>query len=213
MSFFADNIKFKGDNISTVKSYSDFAFIHESGSSATHGVTFRNVGGNNNYWTFYTLNGTGNMSLTRNGTVVGTFASDGMYTASDRKLKQDVEPLTPVLSRLLNLTPQKYNYIASENPEKSIGFVAQDVKKHFPELVLDDPMDNGEVVMQLNYAGFGVLAIKVIQEQQDQIVSQDLKISSQNKRIEIQDQTIVSMQTQMTNLLVRISSLEKQVKR
>lgn len=55
LSFFADNIKFKGDNISTVKSYSDFAFIHESGSSAAHGVTFRNVGGNNNYWPFFRL--------------------------------------------------------------------------------------------------------------------------------------------------------------
>ncbi len=208
ISIISDNIEFRADNISTDESYSDFAFIHESGSSAAHGVTFRNVGVNNNYWTFYTLDGTGNLSLTRNGTVVGTFASDGVYTGSDNKLKENIKPLKKVLPRLLNLTANKYDYIGSDNHKKSIGFIAQDVNKYFPELVLDDPMDDGEVLMQLNYAGFGVLAIKAIQEQQDQIASQQLKISSQEKRIEIQDQTIVSMQSQMKDLLLRISALE-----
>lgn len=160
------------------------------------------------------------MSLTRNGRVVGTFASDGVYSGSDKKLKENIKPLKKVLPRLLNLTPNEYNYIDSDNHKKSIGFIAQDVDKYFPELVLDDPMDDGEVHMQLNYAGFGVLAIKAIQEQQDQILSQQEKINgqyekidSQDKRIDMQEELIVSLQTQMTNLLVRISSLEKQVKR
>lgn len=210
ISMITDKIEFRTDNMSTEESYSDFAFVHESGSSAAHGITFRNVGVNNNYWTFYTLDGTGNLSLTRNGTVVGTFAPDGVYTGSDKKLKKNIKPLKKVLHRLLNLTPNEYNYIGSDNHKKSIGFIAQDVDKYFPELVLDNPMDDGEVLMQLNYAGFGVLAIKAIQEQQVQIASQQLMMISHEKRIEMQDQTIVSMQTQMRDLLERISALEDQ---
>ncbi len=221
-----DRIELSSHNITTTNAISDFMIRHESGNSAEHGFTLRNNGGNDNDWTFYVLNGTGNMSLTRNGAVVGTFASNGIYTASDRRLKRDIEPLDPVLSRLLTLRTKKYNYIASDNPEKSIGFVAQDVKKHFPELVLDGPMDEGEAVMQVNYAGFGVLAIKAIQEQQDQIdrqgqrieaqeesiSSQELTIASQEQMIKVQSSALQALEAQVNNLMERTAVLEKEKK-
>ncbi len=202
LSLTADNIIIRGDNISTEKSYSDFAFIHESGSSALHGLTIRNNGNNNNYWTFYTLNGDGNMSLTRNGSVVGTFASNGVYTASDNRMKRDVEPLEPLLNQLLNLRPKKYDYINSKNSRKSIGFIAQDVNEYFPELVLNGQQDDGEVVMQINYAGFGVVAVKAIQEQQEQIESLSQVIAAQNGEIE-------GLRAQLIDLSNRMVEIEK----
>ena len=103
------------------------------------------------------------------------FATNGTYNPSDRKLKKNIESLENVLPRILTLTPSKYDYIKStKTSKKSIGFIAQDVNKTFPELVMDEPMDDGEVIMQLNYAGFGVLAIKAIQEQH--IIIEDLQV-------------------------------------
>jgi len=66
--------------------------------------------------------------------------------------------------------------------------------------------------LQVNYAGFGVLTIKAIQEQQDQIASQQLKTHAQDKRIEDQDQIILSMQRKQHDLLNRVSSLESALK-
>jgi len=191
-----------------------FNFLHGSGSSTEYGFTLENNAGSENRWTFYVKHGYGTLTLTRNDIVVGTFASNGLYSSSDRKLKKNINPLKDVMKGILALNPSKYDYITSENTgKKSIVFIAQEVNKYFPELVLDEPIDDGEVLMQVNYAGFGVLAIKAIQEQQDQIVSQKLIMNVQDKRIEKQEQIIGSMQSQMNDFLVRISSFEEQEKR
>ena len=57
---------------------------------------------------------------------------------------------------------------------KSIGFIAQDVQKLFPELVAVIPdssagYKNINDLHTLDYSGFGVIAIKAIQEQQKMI--------------------------------------------
>jgi len=85
------------------------------------------------------------MSLSRNGTVVGIFFSSGVYTSSARRLKMNIESLKPEMPGILSLKSQKYDYIASESSMKSIGFIAQDVKEYFSDLVLDDPSDDGGV--------------------------------------------------------------------
>jgi hypothetical protein len=115
-------------------------------------------------------------------------ANTGAYTQiSDGRMKQDAENLNQVLPQLKQLHPLVYRYQNARTSEKTIGFVAQEVKPLFPELVYYSEADD---LYGIDYAGFSVVAIKAIQEQQTVI--------------EVQQQTI-------DNLLKRLEALEKKV--
>ena len=77
--------------------------------------------------------------------------------ASDRRLKENVAVLPNILDAIKKLKPVKYNYKGAE--QETVGFVAQQVEKIFPELVFK----NGDH-KALAYDDFSVLAIKAIQE-------------------------------------------------
>ena len=93
---------------------------------------------------------------------------------SDGRMKTDVQRMAPILDKVKQLKPVQYEMIRN-NPEhkKSLGMVAQDVQPLFPQLVhtFNDHYEkqpiNGALVM--DYSGFGVLAVKALQEQQKQI--------------------------------------------
>lgn len=128
------------------------------------------------FWQFGVDPNNGNLSLFNGASsnAVGVFDTDGAYTSmSDRRLKRDVHGLPGVLDKMMLLEPVSYHFnSAKENGRASIGFIAQDVQPLFPELVSDLPggeNENGAGYLSLNYAGFSVLAVKAIQEQQGQI--------------------------------------------
>ena len=112
---------------------------------------------------------------------LGEFSrSTGQYSVlSDRRVKENITSLSNVLTGIKALRPVTYNYIHDAEKRKDIGFVAQDVKKEFPVLV--SQIDKR---MGLNYAGFSVLAIKAIQEQQTIIEDQQETIANLLKRVE-----------------------------
>lgn len=90
-------------------------------------------------------------------------SSTGAYTNwSDRRLKENIEYLDPVLERVNQLKPASYNYI--DMPKSTLGFIAQEVEEVFPALVNSE----GEY-KSLAYDHFAVLAIKAIQELSQQV--------------------------------------------
>lgn len=105
----------------------------------------------------------------------------GAYVAtSDKRLKKQIVPAGNVLPKLKNLT--SYNYLYKTQPDsakQTIGFMAQDVQPLFPELVETDE----EGYLGLNYSGFGVIAIKAIQEQQLEIETLKKQLSDQQAEI------------------------------
>ncbi len=105
----------------------------------------------------------------------------GVYSAlSDRNLKKNISVLQPVLSNISKLTPYLYNYSdANDRDRKAIGFMAQDVEPYFPDLVFHKKdRVTGEPFMMMTYQSFGVIAIKAIQEQQEIINTQALRIKA-----------------------------------
>ena len=106
----------------------------------------------------------------------GIASHDGhFFTFSDRRLKANIGNLPSVLNKVLRLQPVAYE-MKHHNPNhtKTFGFIAQDVKTIFPELVTvtQDTATGYPGISDLhalNYNGFGILAIKAIQEQQQQI--------------------------------------------
>ena len=112
---------------------------------------------------------------------VGEFSrTNGQYTQlSDRRVKQNIGTLTNVMSSLKALRPVSYNYIFDADQNQDVGFIAQEVEKEFPHLV--DEMDDG--LKGVNYAGFSVIAIKAIQEQQEIIEDQQRTIDQLMERV------------------------------
>jgi len=118
----------------------------------------------------------------------GTFAVNGIYLPSDRRLKKDIAAIPlGILEKVMQLNPVTYRYKVENDAEKpTIGFLAQDVDLVFPELVSKKVPRNGtEEMLSLNYAGFGVLAIKAIQEQQAEVIQ--LKEENQALRSKLDD--------------------------
>ncbi len=80
------------------------------------------------------------------------------------------------LSKLMKLKPSTYA-MKYNNPGKqsSLGLIGQQLNQYFPELVsLTDGASFGHKELQeiytINYSGLSVIAIKAIQEQQEQII-------------------------------------------
>jgi len=109
-----------------------------------------------------------------NNSNVAQIRTNGEYNVlSDKRLKTNIEKMPTVLKKIMQLNPSVYEFKAN-NPghEKSMGFIAQEVKVLFPELVnvLEEKPGHGmNELHTMNYSGFGVLAIKGIQEQQLQL--------------------------------------------
>jgi hypothetical protein len=104
----------------------------------------------------------------------------GVYTPiSDSTMKKNIAPMSSVLQKVSLLKPSTYQFKTQENTApKSIGFISQEVQQIYPELVKEV-----EGKLLLNYDGFGVIAIKAIQEQQAVIQTQNEKIQALEKLI------------------------------
>jgi len=105
---------------------------------------------------------------------------DGAYTnTSDRNLKTDIEYLDGVLPKITQLKPAKYFYKnAADAPQKSHGFIAQEVQQIFPEIVRKK---NG--TLTLAYDDFAILSVQAIKEQQVIINAQQAELNNQQTEI------------------------------
>ncbi len=131
---------------------------------------------NGNFWEFSASAVDGSLQFFNStlgaGFPAGTFTAAGLYVPSDRRLKTDIEAISSgILAKLMKLSPVTYRYIAEKaDATHSLGFLAQDVQAIFPELVAQsNDRDGKKGYLSINYGGFGVLAVKAIQEQQTEI--------------------------------------------
>ncbi len=117
-----------------------------------------------NRWTLLAHNSANDLDFWQNG-VLKSYINDvdGSYVVvSDIARKKNITPLHSVLADVMKLETLKYHYKENEDSStKTIGMIAQEVHKSFPELATNDGDRTG-----INYAGFSVVALKAIQEQQ-----------------------------------------------
>jgi hypothetical protein len=134
----------------------------------------------------------------------------GVYSAlSDKNMKKNIRPLSPVLETIRKLPVYSYNYLDNKDDDRRmIGLMAQDVQPYFPELVYQRyDREITKPVLTMDYSGFGVLAIKAIQEQQkliDQLTSQLESIKNNNTA-----ELLRKQQEMIEQLTKRIEQLEK----
>jgi hypothetical protein len=115
---------------------------------------------------------------------------------SDERLKTNIEPFSPLLSRLVWLQPVHFDWRAVEYPdyhfgsERAYGLIAQQVEQVFPELVSRDK--NG--FKAVNYSELPLLLLQAVRE-----------LNAENKSM--QEQRELEVQ-QNRSLESRIAALE-----
>jgi len=109
----------------------------------------------------------------------------GNYTAlSDASLKLNIRPAEEVLQRVSQLQVQEYSFLHDPDRRNQIGVLAQDAYELFPELVKPSSGNatEGQDAWMVNYAGFSMVAIKAIQELNDQIEQLKARITELENR-------------------------------
>jgi Chaperone of endosialidase len=105
--------------------------------------------------------------------------------SSDARLKQDIEPLAPVLDMLSRLQPVTYSWRSDEHPDyhfgsgRTMGLIAQEVEVLFPNMVTVDQHGYKAV----NYSELPLLLLQALREQQSQIQQMLSEIESLKTRL------------------------------
>jgi len=121
-----------------------------------------------------------------NGLLIGDYnPNTGQHGyVSDRRLKNNIRPLSPLLDKIMALQAVEYRMkTQKEDARPSQGFIAQELKKLFPELVFvvsekNPGTDALPELNMVNYSQLFVLAIKAIQEQQAEIAELTKELES-----------------------------------
>lgn len=115
------------------------------------------------------------------------YATNGTIQTSDERLKENVQPLNYGLNDVMNLKPVSYQWsdkAARLGNGSNLGFLAQDLEKVLPEVVVHDQITQEQIANAKKYKGiditntdtYGVkyseiipVLVKAIQEQQAEI--------------------------------------------
>jgi hypothetical protein len=120
----------------------------------------------------FTINnqGTGSGQINANGASAAAFGS-----FSDSRLKENITELPSQLANIMALRPVEFDYIESEGGGHQIGFIAQEVKEIYPDLV-GERADGMFTLTDMNKNDARL--IKAIQEQQALITQLTARITA-----------------------------------
>jgi hypothetical protein len=107
-----------------------------------------------------------------NGSTTGKYTTAGWTHSSDMRLKENITNITDALSDVIKLQGVRFSFINDPDKSKQIGFIAQDVEKIFPELVVSDK----EGLKSIAYGQVNAVLVEAIKEQQEQIQSLQEKL-------------------------------------
>ena len=170
-------------------SYLNINGYNAYGGTGYHGfLTVYNTYGGTNPQKYFRLSSIGSFEIVNSAynavlftfTDGGDFIASGNITAySDRKIKDNFEPITDALSKVLQLNGMTFTRIDKEDTTKRYGgLVAQDVQAVLPEAVdINETMSYGEV-MSVDYNATIALLVEAIKEQQTRINKLEQQINS-----------------------------------
>lgn len=170
--------------IGTISPSASLHVNHPNG-SATHGIVISNQT-DVDEWRIYQQWSSNTLALFFNNVNVGNFDDvSGTYTpVSDRRLKKNITSFNTVLDDVKKLNVVNYQFNHQLSNRNYVGLLAQEVQTVFPHLVYQNaPEEDDQLTM--DYSGFGVLAIKAIQEQQQIIDKQQEEITELKKEIQL----------------------------
>jgi hypothetical protein len=134
---------------------------------------------------FVVGNGTGSGASSNNALTLyknGNLNISGTYSSSDIKLKEKIEEMGEALPVLKQLKPIYFEFKNKEiyPNTRQIGFIAQDIAKYYPEMVLKA----GNGMLSIDYSKMTVILVQAINEQQQIIETQQKENDELKKQIE-----------------------------
>lgn len=126
------------------------------------------------------------------------YCSSGLWSGSDKRFKKDIKRIENVNDKLAKINGYTYNLNSGEFSSKNfpkgeqIGFIAQELKQVFPQLVTEDKQG----YLAVNYQGMVPVLLEAIKEQQKSI--QELQKQVNELKAVSQDNTRSGSQTAIT---------------
>lgn len=113
------------------------------------------------------------------------WATNGVIQTSDARLKTDIRALAYGLNEVMRMRPVAYRWANStDQTTAQLGFLAQDMEKIAPEVVVHTPPAEGADAYGMKYTELIPVLTKAIQEQQALIEKQQKQIMDLQKRVE-----------------------------
>ena len=127
---------------------------------------------------------------------IGTFGTNGCLMnagggvltgtcSSDARLKTNVRPFGPVLERVVQLQPVRFDWKVKEHPEyhfgagRNSGLIAQDVERVFPEMVATDSRG----YKMVNYSELPNLTLAAVRELNAKVDAQNAALKAENDEL------------------------------
>jgi hypothetical protein len=145
--------------------------------------------------------------------VTGNAFGPTFWTTSDKRYKTNIQQLTNVREKLNQLSGYSYEFANESmngyhfNKGKQIGFIAQELKEVFPELVTSEV--NG--YLAVNYQGMIPVLVEAIKDQQKQIDEKTGNSSEVQKQIEDLKKSNEELKNQNNALSNKLDQLEQMI--
>jgi type II secretory pathway pseudopilin PulG len=95
---------------------------------------------------------------------VSLFSGTFIYQGSDARIKTNIQPVTHALDAVMQMKP--VSYALKAGGQKGLGFVAQDMEKIYPDLVMNAGDSKG--MKAINYDGLIAPLVEAVQELKQQ---------------------------------------------
>jgi hypothetical protein len=121
---------------------------------------------------------------------------------SDARLKTNIEPFAPVLSRLAQMRPVHFDWRVEEHPEyhfgtsRSYGLIAQEIEQDFPELVSEDSRGFKAV----DYSKLPLVLLQAVREQNTETNDIQEQLRLQQDQNQQQAERIHSLETRLAQM-------------
>lgn len=122
--------------------------------------------------------GIGTHSPTEKLHVIGNVKANAFPQNSDRILKDNIRPLSNMLAKVTALNP--VSFVRKADGSSDIGFIAQDIEKVFPELVITD----SQGLKSLKYSNLIAPVVGAIQELQSAAENISSRYKANSERIQ-----------------------------
>jgi hypothetical protein len=193
------------------------------------GIAFANKGSDNVRNIAMSIRGSGNIGIGTlspseklevcgNLKVIGTInasstinASQSISCSSDVRFKKNITPLPNALTSVMKLQGVNYYWKTTEFPEKQfantkqVGFIAQDLEKIYPEMVITDK----EGYKSVDYSRLTPVLVEAMKEQQKIIEEQQQMIKRLNLKV---DNTELKFQTSELKIQKLEAAIEQLMK-
>ena len=109
------------------------------------------------------------------GQISGTSSGTTYSTSSDRRLKDNIEPIADATDKLMSMKPVTHTWIANPEAPSVHGFIAQEMQEIIPEAVSGE--DGGEEMMSMDYGRITPVLVAALQEATNEIKALKQRVS------------------------------------